>query len=110
MTCDDAVHDLYNLGKRFIIPSSFNSGARYLYQLLQDSLAIGREHCKIDILLTMTCNPKRPEITCELLPGQTPSDCPELIARVFCLTRQELLRDITDGHVLEHAAAFVYTI
>ena len=40
---------------------------------------------KPDLFLTFTCNPKWPEIVANLLPGQTASDRPDLVARVFKL-------------------------
>ena len=42
----------------------------------------------------MTANPQWPEIQQELLPGQDPSDRPDLIAQVFRLKRDALLDDI----------------
>ena len=35
---------------------------------------------KPDLFLTITCNPKWPEIVNNLLPGQTASDRPDLIS------------------------------
>jgi Helitron helicase-like domain at N-terminus len=36
-----------------------------------------------DLFITMTANPKWPEVLDALLPGQTPSDRPNLVSRVF---------------------------
>lgn len=109
-TDDNGGRELNSLGQRFILPSSFGGGARYMHQLLQDSLAIGREFRKIDIFLTMTCNPKWPEITRELLPGQTAPDRPDLTARVFRLKKDALLKDLLVDKVLGSVVAHVYTI
>ncbi|KZP22144.1 hypothetical protein FIBSPDRAFT_1018870, partial [Athelia psychrophila] len=85
---EDAVHaadrqiDLNELGRRFILPSSYTGGPRYMQQCLQDSLALARFFRKIDLFITVTCNPQWPEIQRELLPGQHPSDRPDLVARV----------------------------
>lgn len=81
-----------------------------MHQLLQDSLAIGREFRKIDIFLTMTCNPKWPETTRELLPGQTAGDRPDLTARVFRLKKDTLLKDLFVHKILGTVVAHVYTI
>ena len=43
----------------------------------------------------MTCNPTWKEIKDNLYPGQTPSDRPDLIARVFCLKQKILLEMVT---------------
>ena len=54
-------------------------------QLFQDAMAIVRALGKPDLFVTMTCNPKWPEITKHLLPGQDAKDRPDLVARVFNL-------------------------
>ena len=58
-------------------------------------MGIVRSLGKPDLFITMTCNPKWPEITRELLPGQSAADRPDLITRVFNLRLKELLRDLT---------------
>jgi hypothetical protein len=40
---------------------------------------------KPDLFITFTCNPQWPDITSELEPGQTATDRPDLVARVFRL-------------------------
>ncbi|THH29066.1 hypothetical protein EUX98_g5120 [Antrodiella citrinella] len=102
--------NLNNLGQRFILPSSHNGSPRYMHQLFQDSLAIGRHYRKIDIFMTVTCNPDWPEITRELLPGQTPSDRPDLVARVFQMKKQAIMDDIFRHGVFGSVVAYVYTI
>ncbi|KAG2738487.1 hypothetical protein P692DRAFT_201906832 [Suillus brevipes Sb2] len=62
--------DLAQTGRFFILPSSFSSGPRHMYQMLQDSLAICRFCLKPDLFLTMTANGSWPEITENLLPGK----------------------------------------
>ncbi|KZP30308.1 hypothetical protein FIBSPDRAFT_699312, partial [Athelia psychrophila] len=49
--------DLRELGRRFILPSSYTGGPRYMQQCLQDSLALARFFRKIDLFITVTCNP-----------------------------------------------------
>ena len=63
-----------------------------------------------DIFLTMTANPRWPEVTENLLPHQQPSDRPDIISRVFHFKLQELLDDILKRHLLGHVIAYVYTI
>lgn len=89
---DDDIHiNPQNLGQRFILPSSYQGGQRYMHQLLQDALAIGREFRKINLFITVTCNPDWPEIAQELYSMQTPSDRADLIARVFHLKKKLFL-------------------
>lgn len=99
-----------NLGRRIILPSSHIGSARQMFEVFQDSMAITRFYHHPDIFGTMTANPNWPEITNALLPGQTASDRPDLIARVFNLKRHALLNDIKKNHYLGNAVAHVYTI
>ena len=72
-----------------------------MQQLFQNSMAICRAFRKPDIFLTMTANPKWPEILEQLLwkaqplaganyqrRQQTASDRPDIVARVFELKKK----------------------
>jgi len=52
-------------------------------QLFQNAMAICRYFHKPDLFLTMTANPKWPEIIYSLFPGQTATDCPNIVLQVF---------------------------
>ena len=80
-----------------------------MQQRFQDSMAIARYFKKVDIFLTMTCNPNWPEITRELHPGKTAYDRPDLVSRVFQMKKQALLQDIMNG-ALGRTVAYVYSI
>ena len=56
----------------------------------------------------MTCNPKWPEIVKELLPGQEAQDRPDLVARVFKLKKDQLIKDITKGGIFGECVARVW--
>ncbi|XP_076043645.1 uncharacterized protein LOC143026761 [Oratosquilla oratoria] len=58
----------------------------------------------------MTCNANWPEIQNNLQPGQTASDRPDLVARVFKLKLNKLIEDITKRYILGKILAFSYTI
>ena len=60
-----------SLGRRYILPSTFQGGPRDMMENLQNSLAISRRYDVADRFITMTTNPKWPEILNALLPGQT---------------------------------------
>jgi len=77
-----------SVGRRYILPSSFTGGPRYMMQHYQDIIAICRAMGPPDFFVTFTCNPSWPEITNELLPGQRSEDCPDLITRVFKIKLQ----------------------
>ena len=99
-----------NVGRIVILPSSFEGSQRNMYQKYQDAMTIVTKHGKPDIFLTMTANPKWPEIQENLLPHQNASDRPDIVSRVFNLKLKELLDDLLERHVLGHVTAFVYTI
>jgi hypothetical protein len=98
-----------DLGRRFILPSSFIGGDRFMQQLFQDSMALVRYFGKPTFFITCTANPRWEEIVRELEPGQQPQDRPDLIARVFYLKVQELLADLKNG-LFGPYAGHVYTI
>lgn len=81
-----------------------------MQQCLQDALALARFFRKIDLFITMTCNPQWPEITRELLSGQSPSDRPDLVACVFDMKKKALIKDIYKKGVFGQVVAYVYTI
>ena len=102
--------DDVNVGRIIILPSSFEGSQRNMYQKYQDAMTIVTKHGKPDIFLTMTANPKWPEIQENLLLHQTASDRPDIVSHVFNLTFKVLLDDLLERHVLGHVTAFVYTI
>ena len=81
-----------------------------MWQLYQDAMAIVRYCGKPDLFITMTCNPLWPDITIELLPGQTAQDRPELVSRVFKLKLNELLTDLTKRNFFGRTVAFIYVV
>ena len=58
----------------------------------------------------MSTNPKWPEITENLFPGQTAYDRPDLVARVFNIKKNELIHDLVEKGVLGRVKAFIYTV
>jgi hypothetical protein len=99
-----------DLGQRIILPSSFSGSTRNMIQNCQDALAINCYYHGADLFLTATANPNWPEIKAELLPGQKPSDQPDLIVRVFHAKMKEMLNDIHKKGVMGHTVARVWTI
>jgi hypothetical protein len=102
--------NLHDLGQRVVLPSSYTGGPRYMYQCYQDGLALARYFKKIDIFMTVTCNPKWPEIEREVLPGQTAADRPDLVARVFHMKKQAILDHVYKKGVFGRTVAYIYTI
>ena len=73
-------------------------------------MAICRKYHKPDLFITMTCNPKWPEIQSQLLPGQTAQDRPDIAARVFKLKKDQLIDDLVHGQILGTVVAYIYVI
>ena len=97
-------------GRVVILASSFPGSPRAMAQSYQDAMAICRKYGKPDIFLTFTCNPKWPEITRELLPGQTTSDRPDIVGKVFKMKLKELLNDLLKRNVLGNIVAYTWVI
>ena len=51
-----------DIGKKFILPSSYMGGPRYMNNKRLDAMAYVTEYGKPDIFTTFTCNPDWPEI------------------------------------------------
>lgn len=100
----------HEIGQRIYLPPSHTGGPRNMGQAYQGSMAIARFFGSVDLFLTITCNPMWPEVTDNLLPGQTAYDRPDLVARVLRM-KQKLVLDYMYKHgVLGVPAAYVYTI
>ncbi|XP_050519837.1 uncharacterized protein LOC126893557, partial [Daktulosphaira vitifoliae] len=97
------------IGRRIILPSSFTGSPRYMTQCYQDAMAMVRKCGKPDYFITMTCNPNWPEIKANLSNNNS-ADAPDLIARIFELKVDQLIKDLTANNVLGKLKAFVYTI
>jgi hypothetical protein len=97
-------------GKTIVLSSSFPGGPRAMQQSYQDAMAICREHGKADIFLTITTNPKAPDIIKNLGVNQTASDRPDIVARIFKLILDELLDDLLVKQIFGKIDAYVYTI
>ena len=102
--------DLSQLGQCVILPASYWGGPCDMHQRYLDGMAIAWHFKKIDIFLTMTVNPAWPEITRELLPGQTASDRPDLISRVFHLKKKALMNAILKDGLFGPCIAHIYAI
>ena len=94
-----------------ILSRSFVMGSpRWYHMHFLDAMAICREHGRPEFFITMTCNPKWPEITDQLRPGQVAEDRPEVVARVFRQKLDALLDVINKGAVFGQVIAHLATI
>jgi hypothetical protein len=97
------------LGKCFILPSSFAGSTRNMQQHSQDALAINRYFGGGDLFITITANPAWPEITSAPMYKQKAPNRPDLVVQVFQAKLQSLLKDIARG-VLGEVSVYLYTI
>ena len=75
----------------------------------QDAMAICKEFGKPTYFITFTANPNWSEVRNSLLPGQSPADRPDLIARVFNL-KLKILMDCLKKGLLGESVAYCSTI
>nr|GEX37326.1 hypothetical protein [Tanacetum cinerariifolium] len=93
--------NIQSLGQKFILPSTFTRGPRHMIQQYQDAMAICHWAGPPDLFVTMTCNPKWPEIERDVqnyIPCQPAADRPDTITRVFKMKLDDLMEDIQKGH------------
>ncbi|XP_011313593.1 uncharacterized protein, partial [Fopius arisanus] len=81
-----------------------------MLQHYQDAMAIVRQYGKPDLFITMTCNPNWLEIQENLLPGQTASDRPDLVSRVFHLKKERLMEIIVKEKLFGDVMAYVSVV
>lgn len=66
----------------------------------QDAMATVRKFGKPHLFITFTCNPKWPEITSCLRPGEAAYMRPDIICRVFKMKIDQFMEDLTKNNVL----------
>nr|CDJ90221.1 uncharacterized protein LOC100908212 [Haemonchus contortus] len=93
--------------RRVILPSSFPGSPRAMVQNYQDAMAIVSKYGKPDLFITFTCNPAWREIVEQLHNGQTASDRPDIVARVFNIKLQELYNDLFKRQIFGVVNAYV---
>ncbi|XP_044005869.1 uncharacterized protein LOC122850876 [Aphidius gifuensis] len=80
------------------------------YQGLIDHLKTAANESKADLFITMTCNPNWREIKENLLMGQTASDRPGIVSRVFGIKKNELINKIVKEKLFWEIQAYVYVV
>ena len=99
-----------NTGQMVILPSSFVDGPRYMHEKAEDALAICRKHGKPHLFITFTCNPNWPEKSGNLFQGQASQDRHDIIARVFNLKLQKLLKNLCEQGVFGECKCHVASV
>jgi hypothetical protein len=108
---DALLHDnIQDVGRMVVLPATFIGGPRHMHQLYQDAMALVRKHGKPDLFITVTSNPKWPEVTAALLPGQSATDRPDIVERVFKLKLDALKRDLVQNGVFGRVVADIHVV
>ncbi|GBL75932.1 hypothetical protein AVEN_234263-1 [Araneus ventricosus] len=82
-----------------ILPATYIGSPRHMHEYAQDTPTEIRLYGGPDLFITFTCNTALSEIKEELAHSQSPTDCHDLIARVF----KDLLREANyDINILQH--------
>lgn len=74
------------------LPTSFLGSRKWAAEQTADSLALARTYGRPSFFITITCNPKAPEIQSRLRPGQDACDVPLIVARSFKVRHERLLK------------------
>ncbi|XP_035838142.1 uncharacterized protein LOC110883025 [Helianthus annuus] len=107
----DGKEDLSNTGVRLVLPSSFTGGSRYMQQNYLDAMAICKWFGYPDFFITVTCNPKWPEIIRYLRNTSIKQeDRPDIICRLFKMKLDSIIKDLKDKKVFGALSAAVYTV
>jgi Helitron helicase-like domain at N-terminus len=73
------------------LPASFLGSWRYKRDNTADALALARKRGRPSFFITATANPNWPEVVSQLAPGQSASDAPILMCRIFHARLKALL-------------------
>ena len=99
-----------DIGKLVVLPSTHIGSERYMRQKMHDIIAISNSIGHPDVFLTMTCNPRWPEIQESLLPGQRAQDRPDLCNRVFRMKHKLLMVHLKEDEPFGRIVADVSVI
>jgi hypothetical protein len=102
--------DAAEIGNSVILPSSYIGSPRHMQEYIQDALTFVREYGRPCLFITFTCNPKWPEITSLLLPGQNAIHRHDITARVFRQKLKSLISLITKLHVFGPTRCWMYSV
>jgi hypothetical protein len=98
------------VGKKVILPSTYAGSPRALQQLYLDAMSMVKRFGKPDFFITMTANPSWIEMQEALRPGEQAADRPDLMARVFKMKLEILLKELLDDKILGNVQAWTYVV
>ncbi|XP_076884406.1 uncharacterized protein LOC143533534 [Bidens hawaiensis] len=90
--------DISTIGQRVILPSSFTGGARYMRENYLDAMALCKWFGYPYFFITMTCNPKWPEVKRFLNHKNLKAeDRPDILCRLFKIKLDSFVKDLKEG-------------
>jgi len=96
--------------KPIILPSSYTQSDRYMHKKLEDAMSVARVLGKPHLFITFTMNVFCTEVMEQLLPGQTPYDRPDIIARVYWQKYKAFIHEIEKDNIFGKTIARVSTV
>ena len=106
----DNNEDVFGLGRRVVLPSSFTGSFRYMHERMQDALTFIREFGNPELFITFTCNSRWPEIKSNTFEHQLRINRQDIIARVFNLKLKKLLDLIKVKKIFGTVRAIMHTV
>ncbi|KAL7111555.1 hypothetical protein ACP275_05G096100 [Erythranthe tilingii] len=98
-------------GMRIVLPSTFTNGPRYMFNNFMEALQICNWIGFPSLFITITCNPKCPEIQRVLRDTNLrPEDRPDILCRVFKMKLDSLISNFKKGHIFGRIRSYVCTI
>ncbi|KAL6577223.1 hypothetical protein OROMI_011499 [Orobanche minor] len=98
--------NLATQGLPVVLPSSYTGSPWYMIQNFQDAMTICGWAGYPDLFITLTCNPKWPEISRYLdRKGLNPEDRPDIVCRVFRMKLDGLIKDLRKNRVFGRVKA-----
>jgi len=95
------VSSMSGVGTKVILPSSFTGGARYMIQNYLDAMSICKWFGYPDFFITITCNPKWPEVKRFLKDTTLNSeDRPDILCRLFKIKLDAVIKDLKEKSIL----------
>jgi hypothetical protein len=102
--------DLHAASIPLILPASFVGSSKWYHMLYMDAMSLPMRFNKPDLFITMTCNPRWPEIQAAVPHGSHWRFHPDLVARVFWLKFKSMMKDIIKLKIFGEVRAYVWRI
>ena len=108
---NNSANENIKLGKTHIVlPATFSGGPRWYQTKFLDAMNMVNALGPAQLIGTMTCNPKWPEVKELLLENENPFERIDVLCRVFRMKLRMCLDDIFKSHVFGFAIGKTYVI